>query len=129
GEVTGWFYDQPGAEAEGFVREPDGTIKGIGGITSPKAINAKGEVTGLYGDGATEGFVYMPDGTLTYFGVANSAQAASPTAINATGRITGSYYDPSTNLEAGFIYRPNHSLVTFALPGATQTLPQSIDPC
>ncbi len=93
--------------------------------TLPAAINARGDVTGAFGDALgglpDRGFIRDRSGGLTTFVVpAGCTCNASPADINDSGVVAGIYWDPGAR---GFIRFPSGEFVTFdapnALPGTT----------
>jgi len=95
--------------------------------TYPYSINAKGLITGYYGDssGIPHGFVRAADGTITTFDVTGAVFGTNPYAINTAGIITGWYYDPTAT--HGFLRTSDGRIKTFDVPGSSGTWPIGID--
>lgn len=136
----------------GFLRKADGTILtffGSGETSTPSAalaepaptlncpyvdgtaaiaINAVGQVTGSFGQGCLLGFLRQPDGTSILFQAGQGLiidQLTVPQAINLVGQIAGYYYDQ--NGYGGFLRQTDGTIVTFKVPGSSQTFAQGMN--
>jgi hypothetical protein len=108
GTIVGAYAPTNGVSPEhGFIRSANGTITPFdvpgSDRTQPAAINAAGEITGIYffdSDHHQAGFIRSADGNITTF-------PGTPVCINAGGTIAGWY------LPAGFSATPGESAKGF----------------
>src|ERR1700716_256007 len=86
--------------------------------TQPKSINARGAITGSYGDAnyVLHGFLRAPDGTITTFDPPGAAYTF-PASINRLGAIAGSYTDANF-VAHGFLRSPDGTITTLDPPGS-----------
>jgi uncharacterized membrane protein len=86
--------------------------------TQPKSINAKGAITGTYGDAqyVIHGFLRAPDDSFTTFDPPGSAYTF-PASINRVGAIAGAYTDAQF-VSHGFLRSPDGSFTTLDPPGS-----------
>lgn len=113
--------------AHGYLRCPNGmlTIFDYPGsiATLPSAINAEGEVTGIFqsvnnGVHSTGAFLRLPNGEFTSFVIPQSNPpniSPLPTAINARGEIAGLFFDNDGTHE--FVRARDGRVTTFDIPG------------
>jgi hypothetical protein len=99
---------------------PTTTFGVAGAIVRPFAINAQGQVAGLYRDGnGVRGFLRDTDGTYTFFSVPFAgATFTNATGINARGQIVGRWTDASGNAR-GYLRTPDGKITSF----------DPLDPC
>ena len=151
GEIVGTFFY--GMATRGFLRKTDGTIvpfrAGDEALslsiatsepaprfecpdgTAAVAINAKGQITGAFGQGCLYGFLRPKIGTTIFFQVGQGfvgSQQTSPQAISSRAEITGYYREPEDYKPHGFVRKPDGSLVRFDVPNSDGTSPQAINP-
>jgi probable HAF family extracellular repeat protein len=139
GQIIGFFVRNG---ATGILRQADGTIVTFSGSatsmasaametepspppccsdgTSPMAINAKGQITGSFGQGPMLGFLREPDGATVQFSVIEGFRPIVPHDINFFGQITG-YYETAYGIDHGFLREPNGRIITFDPTGSTST--------
>ncbi len=119
--VHGFLRDAGGAFT---VFDAPGVNPGVGNYlgTQPQAINARGEVVGLYegADFVAHGFLRAPDGKITIFddpaeGVGNN-QGTWAYSINDAGTIAGAVTDPSGGSH-GFIRSIKGAYTQYEFPG------------
>ncbi len=82
-------------------------------LTQGEAINANGEVAGIYEDSSyvVHGFLREPNGAITTFDVANeTVTSLTVTGINSSGQVSGWYYQPSQSVEHGFLRDANGTI-------------------
>jgi uncharacterized membrane protein len=119
----------------GFLRQSDGTIasfdvRGTTG-TIARAINGKGQVTGLYFSDAqhheVHGFLRQTNGSIIKFDVSDSTQTR-PMAINERGDVIGTYLALQDGWYHGFLRQANGTIRTFDPLGVMySTFPTSIN--
>lgn len=125
--MSAWGQD---AEAVGSNSAPTfasfevtGAGTGASQGTVAVAINATGEVTGIYIDssGLTHGFVRANNGVITPFDAPGAGkgknQGTFAMSINAGGVVAGWYADAS-NAYHGFVREANGTITSFNAPGA-----------
>jgi hypothetical protein len=120
GEIAGSYEAASGIQ-RGFLRLANGTITTFNpsdaqGSTVPTAINASGEIAGVYSTSALTppslGFLRYANGSIATFGIAGST-FVNPQSINADGEVTGEYlYDGNTQI-GGFVRHANAQITTF----------------
>ena len=154
GEIIGYVLSFPGG-FPGFLRHKDGTIVQFSGTpttamttaapmmepiprtctpgnncvdgTGPIAINARGEITGAFGQGVYFGFLRRRNGSTINFNVAQGGLPETfPQAINFFGQVAG-YYRDSGNVAHAFLRQPNGTVIDFDPTNSTLTVPQSIN--
>jgi uncharacterized membrane protein len=115
----------------GFLRQRDGTLIQFQVVpdgkhftyTVPKAINAKGQITGFYNDSVENpsfyGFLRQPDGSFVTFAAPNST-TTKPKAINNSGQIAG-HYEDANSVSHAFLREPAGTFITFDPPGSIDT--------
>lgn len=127
GVVVGEGY-VVGLAGKGYVRAANGSFVVINpansGVTSAKAINDAGQVTGWWNTGApsyiSHGFIYA-GGTITSFDVPNPSRSVTttetnPESIDAFGNIAGTFTD-STNTQHVFVRSNKGKFVTYDISG------------
>lgn len=121
----GRLFLQPAATAAGTYTTFEAPGAGAGAVagTAALAINASGEVTGVYADssGVLHGFVRNAAGLITPFSVTGGGSGAfegtAAFAINTAGAITGTYIDGS-KASHGFVRSAAGVITKFDAPGA-----------
>jgi hypothetical protein len=119
GTITGSYGPAGGQQPHGFVRDASGVITlfdPVGSIqTSPRAINAKGEIVGYYADAndVGHGFLRDPSGTITSFDPPGSRET-TPWSINTKGTIAGVY--SGSGPLTGFIRSHDGAFMSIDLP-------------
>lgn len=147
GQIAGFRYTV-GHTQHSFLRQTDGTFilfdligspcpasesrnvvpqlnySGDGDI--PTGINAKGQITGVYGNGSYQSFLRKPNGTIICFGISPSSGARNTQAqaINKRGQITGYYYDSDS--VHGFLRKRDGTIIRFDVPDSS-TFPAAIN--
>ncbi len=115
GEIAGYFIGSNGTH--GFVREPCGSFITFDfpGLLTVNAINAKGEIAGMYSDNyeATRVFVRDKTGTITTIAVPGTG-STDLGGINDRGEIVLHYLSDTVSLR-----EPDGSFITIPIPGAT----------
>jgi hypothetical protein len=153
GAVIGYASSSTQLVAQGFLWSGSGSVpnplansttlitaSGSTG-TFPTGINADGTIVGCYSIGTIYyDFVRDTDGTITTLSVPGTVPGcvvSSPSpglydvvppsiTINDEGTIAGSYTD-AAKVPSGFVQSADGKLTTFAHPGATLTMPTSIN--
>jgi hypothetical protein len=138
GQVTGDYQIPNTTIVRGFLRNLTGNIVtfDVAGMnTYPAAINAWGQITGIYATNAAgtppfHSFLRQPNGKIITFD-APDAWDTEATAINARGEIVGwmqsnlSVSNPNEFL--GFLRHVDGSITTFEVNDAFTILPSAID--
>jgi hypothetical protein len=133
GDITGAYFDA-NHSFHGFTRSESGTYAEFdvpGAIsesdpflagTWPTAINAGGEVAGVFSSNSTQfgGFFRTSGGSISTFVVGASNGWTIPTGMNDAGAITGTYMD-SQDVYHGFVRNPDGALTEFNAPGASSS--------
>ncbi len=143
----GFLYDNGSFTTIDAPDAGDGASSGPREGTVVLAINASGEVTGVYIDssGNDHGFVRSAGGTVTGFDVSGATTyikqcspfcGTFPMSMDTAGDVVGSYTDANL-IRHGFIRSASGTITTFDAPGANNTqpsggyggtFPTSIDP-
>ena len=92
-------------------------------LTYPAAINASGEVAGIYRDSvyAYHGFIREPNGAITSFDIASAQGEVAVTGINGSGQIAGWYLVGSSNTSHGFLRDHNGTITIIDEPSGVGT--------
>jgi hypothetical protein len=92
-------------------------------LTYPAAINASGEVAGIYRDSvyAYHGFIRESNGAITSFDIASGQGEVAVTGINGSGQIAGWYLVGSSNTSHGFLRDHNGTITIIDEPSGIGT--------
>jgi hypothetical protein len=120
GDTTGFYFDNAGQH--GFVRDPLGnfsTFTVTGAFTmQPLAINASGEVAGVYAFSNTLGHSFLRDasGNITTIDMPGTIQTFA-SGVNDQGFVVGEILPPPPVAFAGFVRDASGSFFPLMVPG------------
>jgi uncharacterized protein (TIGR03437 family) len=125
GDIVGYYQDASGSHS--YLRRANGpfvTIEAPGalpGMTYASGINNLGQIAGTFTDATgAHGFIRAVDGSFTSFDIPDQTIPIGVGGINDHGDIAGTSRVVG-GFQQGFLRHADGSIVTFKMPGSSQT--------